>query len=82
MVNSLSPRLGMMVPTSTVTQLRAFSTPHTHPHTTIRYVIRGAHCLEESIAPVNAVVLGHILFFEEGTVQSETSPFRGRGNGF
>lgn len=75
--------LGMMVPTSTVTQLRAFSTSHTHPHTTIRYVIRGALCLEEFTDPVNAVVLEHILlFFEEGTVQSEKSPFRGRGNGF
>lgn len=46
-------------------------------------MIRGALCLEESTAPVNAVVLGHILlFFEEGTVQSEKSPFRGRENGF
>lgn len=75
----------MMVPTSKAHShlTQGFFHPHTHPHTTIRYVIRGALCLEESTAPVNAVVLGHILlFFEEGTVRSEKSPFRGRENGF
>lgn len=86
MVNSLSPRLwgtwhdGAHINSHSTQGFFHFPHPSTH---TIQYVIRGALCLEEFTDPVNAVVLEHILlFFEEGTVQSEKSPFRGRGNGF